>query len=128
MAPSVLLVDSDSDSIAIYSLILRHHGYEVLSAPDGVLGFEIALQRRPDVVVSELFLPPSHDGSFLERLRADDRTSATPMIVLDSIPSFSDELFESDSRRTRLTKPCEPSRLLLEVERLLSPEMAVPPG
>ena len=26
-------------------------------------------------MVSELFLPPSHDGSFLERLRADEATA-----------------------------------------------------
>ncbi len=120
MAPAtVLLIDSDVDSIEIYSLLLRHHGYQVIHALDGTTGLRLAFESNPDVVVSELFLPPLQGGEVVDQLRSDDRTAATPLIVLDSIPNFTGELTRRHGELSRLTKPCEPSRLLREIERLL---------
>jgi DNA-binding response OmpR family regulator len=126
MAPAtVLLIDSDADSLAIYSLILTHHGYEVVQATDGDTGLQLAFERRPDVVVSELYMPKVDGATLLERLRGDARTAATPLIVLDSVPSFARELRGSEAKLHRLAKPCEPSRLLQEVRRLLTIELPV---
>jgi CheY-like chemotaxis protein len=119
MAPSVLLVDGDADSITIYSLILQHHGYEVLAAGDPATGLRLALERRPDVVISDLYLPPLDGRSLHEQLRANEGTASIPMILLDSIAAFGMEEVEEIAITARLTKPCEPSRLLLEVQRML---------
>jgi DNA-binding response OmpR family regulator len=120
MAPAkVLLIDTDADSITIYSLILQHHGYEVLQASDGETGLRLAIESRPDIVVSELFLPPLQAGEIVSRLQKDNRTARTPLIVLDSTPSIRDRLAGQEGLR-RLTKPCEPSRLLREIEQLLA--------
>lgn len=126
MAPSVLLIDSDADSITIYSLILQHHGYEVLAARDSESGFRMAIDRRPDLVISEMFLPPLGGRSLLEKLRENDVTNRTPMILLDSIGAYGNEISEFGVSAMRLTKPCEPSRLVFEVERMLNLELAVP--
>jgi CheY-like chemotaxis protein len=120
MAPAtVLIIDSDADSIEIYSLLLRHHGYEVIHARDGETGLRLAFESNPDLVVSELFLPPVPGGEVVDQLRSDDRTAATPLIVLDSIPNFGHDVSRRLRGLSRLTKPCEPSRLLQEIERLL---------
>jgi CheY-like chemotaxis protein len=120
MAPAtVLLIDNDADSITIYSLILRHHGYEVVHALDGETGLQLAFERNPDLVISELFMPPTDGGNLLDRLRQDARTAETPLIILDSIPTFGWERLESLGQLSRLTKPCEPSRLLQEVSKIL---------
>ena len=127
MAPSILLVDNDADSIAIYSLILKHHGYDVLAAHDGETGYQLAVDRRPNVVVSELYLPPVDGRSLYEQLRRNEGTASIPLILLDSIATYGIELgLEDEPAATRLTKPCEPSRLLMEVQKLLNMEMAVP--
>jgi CheY-like chemotaxis protein len=122
---TVLLIDRDQDSVEIYRLILEHHGYRVLHAPDGVAGVRIAVEEHPDVVISELFLPRIDGASVLDLLRRDVRTAAMPLILLDSIPTFAVD-FEPDlADARRLTKPCEPSRLLREVQRLLKNELRV---
>lgn len=127
MAASVLLVDSDADSIKIYSLILQHHGYEVLVAADPATGLKMALDRLPDVVISELYLPLL-DGRLLhEQLRENEGTSSIPTILLDSIAAWGSDLAEMAGASTRLTKPCEPSRLLHEVQRILGVGVAMPP-
>ncbi|MEX2582479.1 MAG: response regulator [Gemmatimonadota bacterium] len=119
-AATVLLIDSDADSIAIYSMILQHHGFAVIHAHDPETGLRVALETRPDLVVSELFLPAVRGLSLFNRLRADQRVAETPVIVLDSILSTDSEFTEALGSLNRLKKPCEPSRLLLEVQRLLA--------
>jgi DNA-binding response OmpR family regulator len=116
----VLLIDSDADSIAIYSLILQHHGFVVVQALDADTGYRLAIDDRPDLVITELFLPLVQGKSLLDRLLADDRTASVPLLVLDSIPPFGDSLGSRVNAQNRLTKPCEPSRLLQEVQRLLA--------
>ncbi|MEX2571889.1 MAG: response regulator [Gemmatimonadota bacterium] len=118
---TVLLIDSDDDSIAIYSLILRHHGYAVLMAHDPEAGLRMAFENRPQLVIAEVFLPSRGGMQLIDRIREDQRTAEIPVIILDSMPSFWEELPDSAGRLRRLTKPCEPSRLLAEVRRLLDP-------
>jgi CheY-like chemotaxis protein len=120
MAPAtVLIIDSDADSIAIYSMMLRHHGYDVVNARDADTGLRLAVERIPDLVVSDLFLPPLMGGDLINQLRSDFRTASIPLIVLDSIPTVARDLTTRYRDLSRLTKPCEPSRLLQEIERLL---------
>jgi CheY-like chemotaxis protein len=121
MSPAtVLLIDNDEDSVTIYSMILEHHGYRVLHAGDGESGLRLAREARPDLVISELFLTRLTEPTVAEMLRSDERTAHLPLILLDSISAYQPEVLDRLQRCTRLTKPCEPSRLLGEVERLLA--------
>lgn len=126
MSPSVLLVDNDPDSVTIYSLILRHHGYSVRVAHDGTSAFNIAVAEKPDLVISEVFLPDEEQGGFMRRFRSDSRLSHTPVIMLNSIRTFEDPEPVGDSELLWLTKPCEPSRLLQAVKRVLSARVEMP--
>lgn len=126
MAPSILLIDNDQDSLNIYTLILKHHGYRVVVAKDGVSGMKKVREGEMDMVISENFLPELGSGTLLEMLRANERTFRTPVIVLDSTPSRADRLVDPQSRSSSLTKPCEPSRLLTEVQRWLEDSVELP--
>lgn len=128
MAPSVLLIDDDQDSLNIYTLILRHHGYHVVIARDGATGLRKALEGTVDIVVSENFLPELGSTTVLETLRGNERTVKTPMIVLDSTPNQRARFTDPHARSSSLTKPCEPSRLLNEVQRWLAEAEATLPS
>ena len=56
-ASRVLLVDGHPDSAESMARVLALWGYQALVAFDGLTGLEIALARRPDVVVLEIRLP-----------------------------------------------------------------------
>jgi two-component system, OmpR family, response regulator AdeR len=116
-ASTVLIIDSDDDSLAIYSLILNHHGYRVLQARDAESGLEVALALKPDVVVSDYYLPKMDGMTLLTRLQADERLSTTALMLLDSMPSRGrgDQI----GRVRRLPNPCSPSRLVSEVSAIL---------
>ena len=101
-------------------MILDHHGYRVLYALDGSSGVRLAQEAQPSLIVTELFLPRVDGSTVTDRLRSDPSTAEIPLSVLDSIPAVGTQLMSRLPGATRLTKPCEPSRLLQEVERMLS--------
>ena len=118
----ILIVDSDPDSLNIYTLVLRHHGFRVLSASDAREGWMIAMRERPQLVLTELFLPKLDGRSFLELLRNDEGTANLPVVAITSLPrvqSRGDEAYGA-GYASYLVKPCTPSRLLDEVRQLLA--------
>ena len=115
--PTILLVDRDRDSVNIYSMMLRHHGFDVLLASDPDEAMRTISDRHPDVVISALSRPRMDGVAFIERMLADGTTATTRVIVLDSVRGFED--LAGKGLVPRLVKPCEPSRLLKEVPRAL---------
>lgn len=117
---TVLLVDPDQDSRAIYATLLRHCGYRVLVATDGVAGILLAREHRPDLIVTELFVSSARGWKVPEMLKRDPRTAEIPILALTAYAFTSDEeRAYSAGCRGFLPKPCEPSRLLAEVQRFV---------
>jgi DNA-binding response OmpR family regulator len=118
---TVLIVEDDEASLDIFETILRHGGYEVLTARNGAEGVETARATRPDVVVVDLGLPDGPGFGVLDELSDDLATSHIPLIVCTV------HVFEHDEKRARraggdvfLKKPIDPTELLAAVDRLLS--------
>jgi two-component system, cell cycle response regulator DivK len=126
---TVLLVDEDQDSLTIYSLMLEHHGYRVIPARHGQEAFALADGELPDVVVTELHVSGVDGLSLAEQLKRNPRTVGIPLLAVTSFPvktgHHAAALAACD---VHLSKPCSPSRLLAEVERLTArmPAASIP--
>jgi len=119
-APTVLLIDGDSDSLAIFSLILRHHGFRVLVTEDAETGFTMAREEQPDLVVLEPFVPAVRGRRLTEMLRAEERTARLRVLLVTAVPSLVEgELSLGDWAEGYLVKPCQPRFFLAEVQRRL---------
>jgi two-component system OmpR family response regulator len=68
--PTVLVVDDDTASSAMCAELFASAGYSVIVAEDGARGLKLALEREPDVVLTDLFLPVLDGGEMLTRMRA----------------------------------------------------------
>lgn len=75
----VLVVDDDDGIRNTLEQHLVVHGFDVISARDGVEGFDKFLATRPDLVLSDLAMPRADGFTLIERIRA---TSETPILVL----------------------------------------------
>ena len=118
--PTVLIIDGDSDSLNIYSLILAHHGFRVLLASDGETGFAMACEHQPDLIVLEPFLPGVSDLPLVELLRGEPRTAELRVLVVTSVPSRAESLGAVVPwAEGYLVKPCQPRYFLAEVQRRL---------
>ena len=117
----VLLVDPDEDNRSIYATLLRHFGYLVIEAKNGVEGILLAREHRPDLIVTELFVSTARGWKVPEMLKGDARTAAIPILALTAYAFTTDEERAwSAGCDGYLAKPCEPARVVEEVQRLVA--------
>jgi DNA-binding response OmpR family regulator len=75
----VLVVEDDAETARLLELYLEDAGYEVLLASRGDEGLELALRRRPQVVLLALMLPGIDGMEICRRLR---EVSDVPIMMI----------------------------------------------
>src|ERR1700679_3578070 len=80
----VLLVDDQVEAREICAEYLTATGYEVLQAENGARAIDVAIARKPDVIVMDIEMPVMDGLEATRRLGADPRTHAIPVIVLSA--------------------------------------------
>lgn len=79
-----LLVDDDRLLCEIYELALNDAGVETLSVHDPLQAPYLISQFKPDVIVSDIYMPGCNGLELLAVLRQDDSLADTPVIFLSS--------------------------------------------
>jgi CheY-like chemotaxis protein len=124
--PSKILVADDSPTIRnIAQSLLRKHGYEVLSAVDGVEALRIAKASRPDLVFLDDSMPVMDGGQVLKELRHDPDLKDIPVVMLLSRDEAeTKQRFEQMGTGFFIAKPLNPVQFLDQVEKLLTKQKA----
>lgn len=86
----VLVVDDDNDIRDLLTIDLEMSGYEVLTARNGLEAEAMAKEEAPDLIVLDVMMPGRTGYEVLTSLRADDRTSAIPVVMLTAMTSDED--------------------------------------
>ena len=81
----VLAVDDDASVCEFYEQALRLSGYDVECAPSAAKAREALAKRRPDIILMDIMMPDQDGISFTRELRADDKTSSIPIIVISGL-------------------------------------------
>ena len=79
--PQVLVVDDNAD-MRNYVATCLGLSYEILHAGDGVEGIENAERHIPDIIISDLMMPVMDGMDFCRHIRAANKTSHIPFILL----------------------------------------------
>lgn len=83
----VMLVEDDKNLREIYSIRLVAEGYDVVSAGDGEEALALAVQERPDLVVSDVMMPKISGFDMLDILRSTPETKDTKVIMMTALSS-----------------------------------------
>ena len=114
----VLVVDDESSARSGLEKLLRQEGFTVDAASDGPEALELAAERPPDVVVTDLKMPKMDGVTLLTKLRAQDPD--LPVLV---VTAFGDVASAVNAMRhgaeDYLTKPVDFEALLVSIERAL---------
>jgi CheY-like chemotaxis protein len=121
----LLIIDDDPDFTDATRIILRHHGYEVLSAGDGDAGLEAVREHKPDLIILDVVMASVLDGlNVSRRLHEDPEHRHIPILMVTSIANTDyAALFPTDDYihiRGFLTKPVSAEALLEQVRKLLA--------
>lgn len=117
---SVLIVDDDEDSQYVYRVILEAAGFRVIAARSGDRGLALAQENHPSAILMDVSVPGMDGWKVTQRLKSDPDTSGIPVVIVTA-HAFPEDLRRAESVGSDgfLTKPCEPRRVLKEVQRLL---------
>ena len=118
----ILLVDDETDLLAILETAFRKAGFDVDSATDGLAGLERARAGRPDLIVLDLRLPVLDGHTVCQMLKADQAYRHIPIIMLTASREQEDQEWAARTGADLyITKPCRLHDLLEAIMRLLPP-------
>jgi len=114
----ILVVDDEASARSGLEKLLKQSGYDVATAADGAIALEVAAERAPDVVVTDLKMPNMDGMTLLAKLREQD--DELPVIVTTA---FGDVNSAVDAMRKGaadfITKPIDFDVLSLAIDRAL---------
>lgn len=83
---ALILVIEDEDHIrSNICEILSYEDYDVIDAPNGMIGIELAQQHNPDVVLCDVLMPGITGWDVLLELRSSARTADTQFVFLTAL-------------------------------------------
>jgi two-component system cell cycle response regulator DivK len=78
----ILIVEDNEKNRKLVRDVLRFHGYQTVETETGEEGVQVALDRRPALILMDIQLPGIDGISALGRLRGDPVTRAIPVIAV----------------------------------------------
>lgn len=118
--PLILVVEDNRDLAGFLHSSLQAQ-YQVIWAADGEAGIAQAIERIPDLILSDVMMPKKDGFELCRTLKNDPRTSHIPIILLTARTAYEDRL-EGLKRGADayLPKPFHPRELQLQIANLLS--------
>jgi len=120
MVWKILIVeDSDMNRVLIGD-ILRHYGYEVIEAANGVEGIRMARQYSPDLILMDMHMPVMNGFEAIKVLKNDPETRDIRIIAVTSFAMRGDrERILLAGADLYIAKPIDTRQLPVIVERVL---------
>jgi CheY-like chemotaxis protein len=81
----VLVVDDEPGMVMILSKFLKHNGYDVITASDGLECIAKAESELPDLILLDNVMPNMDGQTALAKLRASKETKDIPVIMVTAL-------------------------------------------
>jgi DNA-binding response OmpR family regulator len=118
---TVLIVDDEEDVLRPIAFRLEAQGFRVLLEPDGELGFQTAVAKRPDLILLDVMMPGMDGLALCAILKEREDTGAIPIIILTAKTALADveKVFRSGAD-DYVAKPFEWDELHEKINRCLA--------
>ena len=112
----ILVVEDDMPIRNLYKEELLDEGYEVVTAPDGVAGYEMFRKEKPDLVTIDLKMPNMNGLELLDKIRKEDKK--IPIIIYSAYGEFTQN-FSTWAADEYLVKSSDLTEFKSKVKELL---------
>ena len=118
---TILVADDESHILHVVSLKLRNAGFRVVTAHDGQEALELAIQERPDLLITDYHMPQLSGQELCRKLKQDPATAGIPAIMLTARGyALESQDTEQSGILRMLSKPFSPRHLLSAVTEVLA--------
>ena len=117
---SLVLIIEDNMDVAHYIKTCLKGNFQILHAINGTIGIEMALEKIPDIIISDVMMPEKDGFEVCENLKTNELTDHIPIIILTAKATFEDRLIGlGHGADAYLTKPFEKAELLTRINQLI---------
>ncbi|MFH1686520.1 MAG: response regulator [bacterium] len=81
----ILVVDDEPDMVEWLTTFFEDHGYDTISAPDGIAAFEKTLAEKPDLITLDITMDKETGLKCYKHLLEDENTKNIPVIMVTGI-------------------------------------------
>lgn len=114
----ILVVEDDKSAARLMKAVLRHAGYEVLEAGNGIEALELMDIHHIDLIVLDVMMPKMNGYEFTERLRSGGSMIPILMVTAKQLPEEKCKGFLVGTD-DYMVKPVHKEELLLRIKALL---------
>lgn len=116
----ILIAEDSPTQAAQLRHILEQQGYRVMSAANGKLALEAALQCRPQLVISDVVMPEMTGYELCHHIKSDPLLSGTPVILVTTLSDPQDVIRGLECRADNFVlKPYDADQLLRRIQFVL---------
>jgi PAS domain S-box-containing protein len=117
----VLIVNDHPDQMEAVSFLLRQSGYSILTACDGLEGFDIAEKQYPDVIISNVSMPLMDGIELCRLIREHPELNTTPVLLVSAHRKDNENVIDGlkAGADAYLEVPYDPMRLITKVTQLV---------
>jgi len=121
MSLRIVACDDEAHITRAISMKLTKAGFDVVTASDGQMGWELIQQEKPSLVISDLQMPRMDGLSLCRMIRSTPETAEIPFILLTAkgFGLDQDELISELKLSALAVKPFSPRELLKLVQETL---------
>jgi two-component system, cell cycle response regulator DivK len=114
----ILVVEDNEKNMKLFRDVLERSGYRTLEATTGTRAVELAIERRPDLVLMDVQLPDIDGLEALGLLRADERTASIRVLAVTAQAMHGDrERFLAAGFDDYISKPVNIAEFVGTVKR-----------
>lgn len=111
---TILVVDDEKPIIDILVYNLKKEGYNTLEATDGEMGYTIALEKRPDLILLDIMLPKMDGLTACKRIK---QTYNVPILMISAKDEEIDKIVGLElGADDYITKPFSVRELMARVK------------
>ena len=117
---TILIIDDEPALRLGLAAKIKRQGYNVLTAADGAEGLQKAGEALPDLILSDVMMPPPNGFELRQLMSMDEKLSSIPFIFLTARNSVNDRVNGiRDGADDYITKPFETEELFARIEAVL---------
>jgi DNA-binding response OmpR family regulator len=118
--PLILIIDDDDNLLFGLLAVMRREGYQWISANNGKDGLRLAQERLPDLIISDVMMPPPNGFELRKQLSINPKTIHIPFIFLTARAAQGDKIFGLEAGADDyITKPFDRGELVARVRAAL---------
>lgn len=118
-SPTLLLVEDSPSELELMSYYLTDSGYEVVTAGDAQTALEIALSKKPKIIVTDVVMPGLSGFELCRLLRRNPNTQNLAIVICTSKNLEIDKIWGMrQGANAYITKPYTREQLLQVIQSL----------